>query len=277
MINGALSDDAASRRAAPPTLPDCLLPLPSPPPSSAMPLLPIQADVDPNLHVLNDDSLDVGQLIGRNPAKSRSFSFPKRPSINAIKKGLGESFGMMNLMGRNRSATDFPHGAGASSKNLFADAHQKLWKKRKEKRSQSQTPRSKFMTVHALLEEMVKKKLERMELQKALCAKSLSADQREKVKLFMLEAFDEIMKDGGGGSSSSLSNFEERICTVLHPHTKTDEWQISAQTGDIVYVKDVLKTGWIAVMRVDKNSMTVMGGKGNVGILPGICCDWDDK
>ena len=118
---------------------------------------------------------------------------------------------------------------------------------------------------------MVKMKLDKIKLQRALCAKNLSVEQREQVRTFFASA-----KQSDDGMDVLVEG-DKNVCRVLHPFVKEDEWQISLTPGETVFVKEKLPTGWWLVTRVDKNGKKVMKGKENEGIVPGMCCEWSHR
>ena len=127
---------------------------------------------------------------------------------------------------------------------------------------------SKYLAIHGMLEEMVKMKLDKIKLQRALCAKDLSAEQREQVRTFFASA-----KQSDDGMDVLVEG-DKNVCRVLHPFVKEDEWQITLVAGETIFVKEKLPTGWWLVTKVDTQRKKVMKGKENTGIVPGMCCEW---
>lgn len=119
---------------------------------------------------------------------------------------------------------------------------------------------------------MVKRKLDKIKLQRALCAKNLTMDQKDAVRAFMRAAVTE-----SSTGQDVVIEGDTNVCRVMHPFEAQDEWQMTVLAGETVFVKKRLQSGWWAVARVNVKEKKVMKGKGNSGILPGICCDWGGK
>jgi len=141
--------------------------------------------------------------------------------------------------------------------------HGKAFQKRRSAPINTTHRASKLAHLHSSLELMLRAKVDRYNLSKALAAKVIDADQKDAIREFMV---------------ASLSLEEElrerRICRILHPWLAQEKSQISVIAGEMVQVVEMMECGWWVVLKVDSNSEEVKEGAQNGGTIPGLCCDW---
>ncbi|GMH53646.1 hypothetical protein TrVE_jg10933 [Triparma verrucosa] len=201
--------------------------------------------------------------------KNTRIPFYKKMS-SGIRSSISSKMSSVQRPSFTLNSNSNSNSAARRASAMFSEFHRRHWLKKSASMPARRNSVSKYIAVHDALEEMVKRKLDKMKLQRALCAKNLTADQKEAVRAFMKAA---VTEDG----QHIVIEGDKNVCRVMHPFEAQDEWQMSVLAGETVFVRERLKSGWWAVARVDKSTRRILKGKKNSGILPGLCCDWSGK